>query len=278
MLISNETDYAPREVLQRKRVFVSHSEQNTRPEFAKAWLAFDGFSSESARGPQTPNLFRAREKWRELAPPASAREDDDDIASTVAEAVSPSTQENFVEEAEAEAAMTGTQTSENPFREWVPIVPSNPHSRQGPRPRSKPDSVPSKNTRNEEVFKKVFSASTPASPDSSAFNAALAAAAAAEAAAVAKSTTDATSMPTHTPAGTEEEKAAGNRARASAAKLSRRERILNLARQNARTPLPKLPEKPQPPPEAEKIDEESERQGKERTIRERLWRLVGGNY
>ena len=68
-----------------------------------------------------------------------------------------------------------------------------------------------------------------------------------------------------------------------ASKLSRRDRILHLARQNARTPLPKLAETPQSPPpppstEAEKLDEESERQGKERTIRERLWRLVGGNY
>jgi hypothetical protein len=66
-------------------------------------------------------------------------------------------------------------------------------------------------------------------------------------------------------------------------KLSRRERILHLARKNARTPLPKLAVKPQPPPspppaEAERPDEETEREGKERTIRERLWRLVGGNY
>jgi len=96
-------------------------------------------------------------------------------------------------------------------------------------------------------------------------------------AAVANTTTDTTPTPTPTPAGTEEETAA-MQAQAGAAKLSRRERILNLARQNARTPLPKLPEKPQLPPEAENIDEESERQGKERTIRERLWRLVGGNY
>jgi hypothetical protein len=120
------------------------------------------------------------------------------------------------------------------------------------------------------MFKENFNASTPTNPDNSPVNAALATAAAE--AAVANTTTD-----EPMPAGTEEETAA-EQAQAGAAKLSRRERILNLARQNARTPLPKLPEKPQPPPEAEKIDEESERQGKERTIRERLWRLVGGNY
>jgi hypothetical protein len=61
--------------------------------------------------------------------------------------------------------------------------------------------------------------------------------------------------------------------------MSRRERILHLARQNARTPLPEPVKVAQPPSaEAEKGDEESERHMKERTIRERLWRLVGGNY
>jgi muconolactone delta-isomerase len=64
--------------------------------------------------------------------------------------------------------------------------------------------------------------------------------------------------------------------------MSRRERILHLARQNARTPLPEPVELPQSPAartETEKADEEeSERHVKERTIRERLWRLVGGNY
>jgi hypothetical protein len=119
------------------------------------------------------------------------------------------------------------------------------------------------------MLKENFNAST-TNPDNSPFNAALTTAAAE--AAVANTTTD-----EPMPAGTEEETAA-EQAQAGAAKLSRRERILNLARQNARTPLPKLPEKPQLPPEAEEIDEESERQGKERTIRERLWRLVGGNY
>ncbi len=126
------------------------------------------------------------------------------------------------------------------------------HSQQRP----KPVSSPSKNFRYEDVF----NTSTFIKP------------AAAEAAA---NTTDATSMP----ASAEE---TTSKQLVDAAKLSRRrERILNLARQNARTPRPKLTEKPQPPPptEAEKLDEEeSERQGKERTIRERLWRLVGGNY
>ena len=121
------------------------------------------------------------------------------------------------------------------------------------------------------MIKEIFKASIPTKPAKSPFNASLAAAAEATAA---DTTTDATPMPT--PAGTEETVA--KQAQPRAAKLSRRERILNLARQNARTPLPKLPEKHQLPPEAEEIDEESERQGKERTIRERLWRLVGGNY
>jgi len=167
--------------------------------------------------------------------------------------------------------MTETRTNEIPSREWVPLIPSTPHSQQRPGP----DSSPSKNIRDEDVF----NAATPTNPDNSPFSAALATAAAE--AAVANTTTDAaptsTSMPM--PARTEEETAA-KQAQAGGAKLSRRERILNLARQNARTPLPKLPEKPlpQPPPETETIDGESERQGKERTIRERLWRLVGGNY
>ncbi|KAF8504734.1 hypothetical protein F5888DRAFT_1658156 [Russula emetica] len=259
-------EYGPREVIQRKRVFTSHPDQDTQPEFAKAWLAFDGFSSESARGAQTPNLFRAREKWRKLAPPASAYKDEDDNATTAAEAVSLSSQGIDVEEVEAGTeSMTETRTNETPSREWVPIIPSTLHSQQRPSP----DSSPSKNIR----YKDIFNASTRTNSYNSPFNAALATAAAE--AAVANTTTDAT--PTPMPAGTEEETAA-KQAQVGAAKLSRRERILNLARQNARTPLPKLPEKPQPPPEAEKIDEESERQGKERTIRERLWRLVGGNY
>ena len=252
--------------LRRKRGFATHPGQDIRDEFAKAWLAFDGFSSESARGPQTPNLFRAHEKWRKLAPSAPARKDDRDNAATVAEAVSPSSQGMDVEEVEAGTeSMTETRTNEIPSREWLPIIPSTSHSQQRPTPRREP--ARSKNIRPEDTF----NASTPTNPGKSSFNAALANSAAAEAA-VANTTTDAA----HIPANTEE--TAAEQAQASGAKLSRRERILNLARQNARTPLPKLPEKPQPPPEAETIDEESERQGKERTLRERLWRLVGGNY
>lgn len=260
-----KTDFGPREVLLRKRAFTSYLDQDTRPDFAKAWLAFNGFSPESARGPQTPNLFRALEKWRKLAPPASARKDYGDNATTAAEAVSHSSQGIDVEEVEAGTeSMTEARTNELPSREWVPIIPSTPHSQQRPEPR--PDSALSKNIR----YKNTFNASTPTNPDNSPVNAA--ATAAAEAA-VANTTTDATPLPAST-----EEETAAKQAQAGAAKVSRRERILNLARQNARTPLPKLPEKPQPPPEAENIDEESERRGKERTIRERLWRLVGGNY
>jgi hypothetical protein len=66
---------------------------------------------------------------------------------------------------------------------------------------------------------------------------------------------------------------------------SRRERILHLARQNARTPLPErlveTIEKDQSGARnggEQKLEAEAEQQGKERTIRERLWRLVGGNY
>ena len=153
-------------------------------------------------------------------------------------------------------SMTEARTNKIPSHEWVPITPSTPHSQQRPRPR------PIR-------FENVSNGSTTTKPDKSPLNATWAEAA------VANHTTDAlTPMPM--PASTEE--TAAKEAQAPAGKQSRRERILNLARQNARTPLPKLPEKPPPPPEAEMIDEESERQGKERTIRERLWRLVGSNY
>ncbi|KAF8491449.1 hypothetical protein F5888DRAFT_1865135 [Russula emetica] len=146
-------EYGPREVVQRKRVFTSHPDQDTRPEFAKAWLAFDGFSSESALGPQTLNLFHVREKWRKLTPPASAYKDENDNATTAAEAVSLSSQGIDVEEVEAGTeSMTETRTNETPSREWVPIIPSTPHSQQRPRP----DSSPSKNI----CYKDIFNAST----------------------------------------------------------------------------------------------------------------------
>ena len=240
----------------RKRFVTSHPLAHQRARFSKTWLDFDGFSSESQRGPQTPNLFRAREKWRELAPATFASKYDDGNAITAAEAGSPSSQGIDLEEAEAGTELTTeTRTNEIPSREWVPITLSTPHSQKRPIP----DPVPSKNIR--------YHDATPTDSNSP-FNAALAAAEAT----VADATTDVMPMPADT------EETPANKAQAVNAKLSRRQRILNLARQNARTPLPKLPEKPQLRPEAEDADEESERQGKERTIRERLWRLVGGNY
>jgi hypothetical protein len=263
-LTSNETGFGPRELVRRQRFFTTHPTPAIRDDFAKAWVAFDGFSSESSRGPQTPNLFRAREKWLKVAPPASARKDDDDNATTAAEAIIPSSQGIDVEEVEAGTeSMIETRTDEILSREWVPISPSTPNSQHRPRPIPRPDSALSKN-------EDPFNASTATNTDNSPFN--VASATAAAEAAVASTTADATPTPADTEETTEKQ------AQAHTAKLSRRERILNLARQNARTPLPKLPEKPQPPPEAEKIDEESERQVKERTIRERLWRLVGGNF
>ncbi|KAN0106986.1 hypothetical protein V8E52_010588 [Russula decolorans] len=51
----------------------SAADQDSQPEFAKAWLAYHGFSSEFARGPQTPNLFCAHEKWCKLMPESSSR-------------------------------------------------------------------------------------------------------------------------------------------------------------------------------------------------------------
>ena len=144
-------------------------------------------------------------------------------------------------------------------REWVPIISSSNLAQQ-PRPAS---SVPQNN--NDDT-----SATT--APDGPPFITSLTADTAAD------DTTDATPAPA--PAGMDSELTRTSQGH----KLSRRERILQLARQNARTPLPKLAEMPHPlppppPTEAEKLDEvESERQGKERTIRERLWRLVGGNY
>jgi len=233
----------PREVIRRKfSGFPSHPDENVPPGFAQGWLAFDGFSPESARGPQTLNLFSAREKWREIAP------EDNNNVTTETVAVSPSSQESSVEEVEAETESSAeTQAYIIPSREWVPIVPSTQHSQQRPKPMSSSSkSIRSKDIFNTSTFIKPVAAETAAN------------------------TTDATSMP----AGKEEttSKPLG------AIKLSRRERILDLARQNARTPLPKLAEKPPPPPPTDTEKKESERQGKERTIRERLWRLVGGHF
>jgi hypothetical protein len=225
------------------------------PRFASTWLAFDGFSPESARGPHTPNLVHARNKWRKLAPSPQASalgEDNDKVATTAAAAVS-STEGTVGAEVGTEST-TETQGEKLSSHEWVPIVPSSTPHAQRPRHAS----APPKNNND----KNTSATTTPDSPS--------------PIITLAAGTTGATPAPT--PAGTKVTRGASP----LGSKLTRRERILQLARQNARTPLPKLVETFQPPPppptEAEKLDEESERQGKERTIRERLWRLVGGNY
>ncbi|KAF8498061.1 hypothetical protein F5888DRAFT_1802967 [Russula emetica] len=59
------------------------------------------------------------------------------MRTTAAEAVSLSSQGIDVEEVEAGTElMTETRTNETPSREWVPIIPSTPHSQQRPRPDS----------------------------------------------------------------------------------------------------------------------------------------------
>ncbi|KAI0039504.1 hypothetical protein FA95DRAFT_1684268 [Auriscalpium vulgare] len=68
-----------------------------------------------------------------------------------------------------------------------------------------------------------------------------------------------------------------------ATKLSRRERILMLARQNARTPLPKREDPPaapaaSPTPELQEAAEEAAEAKKSQTIRERLLKLVGRGH
>lgn len=257
---SNDTDFGPAEIRNRKRfALASLLNEGVLPRFATAWLAFDGFSPESARGPHTLNLSRAREKWSKLAPPASALSADNNDNVTAAAAVSSSSEGTAEVEEEAMAeTMAETQENRTFSREWVPIMSSSPLA-QRPRPASV---VPPKNNSHSN------DASAPDGPS-------LITPLTADATDTAADTPDATLTPA--PAGIETTKTS------QGPKLSRREYILHLARQNARTPLPKLAEKPlqqQPPPtEAEKLDEEeSERQGKERTIRERLWRLVGGNY
>ena len=78
---------------------------NVLCDFAAAWLAFDGFSPESARGPHTLNLFRARVKWRNFALQAALRADDDNIITTaVAVAVASSSLQGTAEvQVEAES-------------------------------------------------------------------------------------------------------------------------------------------------------------------------------
>ena len=240
------------------------------PDFAGAWLAFDGFSPESARGPHTPNLLHARKKWQNLAPPptpssSSARIGDDDLAALAAAVGAPLYQESVDAgtelEAEAEAELASasesqTQQKDFPPREWVPIIPRGAQrSTRSPAPTSVPP-------------KKAASASAPASA-SIPLDHPLTADDAVDATDDSRvPTTSSTEMAEAAPAST------------LSSRMSRKERILRLARQNARTPLPEPIEEPQPPTEAEneRVDEESERRVKERTIRERLWRLVGGNY
>lgn len=256
----DDKGYGPGEVLNRRRtISKSHPSEDVLPHFATAWLAFDGFSPESARGPHTPNLLRAREKWRKIAPePSSSADDVDDFPHTVTSASS-MTVLPFQEPIDARTEQTSElaafesqtqQTKDVPSsREWVPIVP-------GGSQRHKPNSTPAR---------KAASAHAPASTspplDSARSSDTTHAADPAN-----DDTTDGRAS-TPPPEG---------RARTATTKISRRERILQLARQNARTPLPEPVEEPKPPAEA--AEKESERQMKERTIRERLWRLVGGNY
>lgn len=226
------------------------------PRFAAAWLAFDGFSPESARGPSTPNLVRAREKWRKLAPvaaasPASAGDDNlttTAVADEATLAVPPS-------EEPVEVGTESPAESETPAREWVPIVLSTPEQR------TKSTSI-SQQTENNST-----TATAAAPPDGHSTPLP-----------TTKPTADAADAFDATDAAPEPARAESAEAPGIGPKMSRRERILHLARQNARTPLPKPAQEPQPPSKAEKFDEENERQRKEQTIRERLWRLVGGNF
>ena len=262
------TGEGPGEVLRRKRPIAASLPKGDRlPHFATAWLAFDGFSPESARGPHTPNLLHTRKKWLKLAPePAppsssSARSGHDDLSTTAA--VPPSQEPVDAgtgpesEPVSASEAQT-EQQNVSPPREWVPIIPGGPR-----RPMPALASIP-----------KVASASTP-----------LDHAHTTEAAEshIADNSRATPTTPSATTSSTEQnsEAAAVVASETVGHKMSRRERILHLARQNARTPLPEPVEVSQPPAptEAKTVDEEeSERHVKERTIHERLWRLVGGNY
>jgi hypothetical protein len=215
--------YGPSEVIHSRHLppYVSLPER-LKPDFAAAWLAFDGFSPDATRGAHTPNLIRAREKWRVLAPAPSVND------------ASAAENERAGEVRSTEADLEAGADLNVAPSEWVPITPQSPSSTF---PKSDVD------THEPDGFALITSATAvpPASAPSS----------------------------SPEPASTEIPLAPK--------KLSRRERILLLARQNAETPLPELPERPQPVPEAEKEHGESEQEGKERTIRERLWRLVGGN-
>ena len=213
--------HGPKELLQSRRPPHAPLPDRLVPDFAAAWLAFDGFSPEATRGAHTPNLIRVREKWRLLAP------DVVDPSTAVSEVGAepepePEPEPELAEEEEADVNVAPS--------EWIPITPQFPSSTTVPK--SDVDFAPA-----------------PA-PD-------------ADGAAVPPS-------PSPEPASTE--------IPVDPKKLSRRKRILHLARQNAEIPLPELPTRPQPVVEVDNSQGESEQEGKKRTIRERLWRLVGGNH
>ncbi|KAI0251133.1 hypothetical protein BJV78DRAFT_1154551 [Lactifluus subvellereus] len=262
----------PSEVFLRRRpASASLPNKEALPDFAATWLAFDGFSPESARGPHTPNLLRAREKWRNLAPKALSAHGDDitspplfggeeeELQSPVgggAESASGTAKAAAKADADADAD-AGVRP---PPREWVPIIPSSlrappaTHRTTASAPQTRPAAA--------------------APSDHHAPSARSVAAAAAGTTA-----TDTAAAPTPTGGSAEVPPSPSPKLTMT---TSRRERILHLARQNARTPLPeRLLEDPRARTGDEQKPEEEgeiEQQGKERTIRERLWRLVGGNY
>ncbi|KAH9036125.1 hypothetical protein EDB85DRAFT_796430 [Lactarius pseudohatsudake] len=228
----------PSEVLQRRfPLYKSLPDKALIPDFAASWLAFDGFSPEAARGPHTPNLFRAREKWRALAPPTTPD-------TNAGETTPPGDKRASELEAGANVNATPIATS----REWTPIIPLSP-SLTPPRPTTVPEGNADIHTADD--LAPIAVAATAAAPD--------------------PVTVAPTFAPSPSPEPVSTEIPVGP-------KMSRRERILHLARQNSQTPLPELAEKPQPVVEAEKSEGESDQEGKKRTIRERLWQLVGGNY
>jgi len=176
------------------------------------------------------------------------------------EPIDAGTESELKSELAASEAQTRQKNVAPSSREWVPIVP-----RGTQRPAHTPNSTRAQ---------KAASASAPApAPAPASTSPSLDSARTTDTTHAADSTND-------DDGGGRASPPPGTGAPTAATKISRRERILHLARRNARTPLPEPVEEPKPPTEAaEKVaDEESERQMKERTIRERLWRLVGGNY
>ena len=218
--------YGPKELLQSRRPPHDSLPDRLKPDFAAAWLAFDGFSPDAARGAHTPSLTRVREKWRLLAPDVVV----DPSAATSEVGAEPEPEpapEPAPVEKEADADVNVAPS------EWIPILITPPPSSTTTVPKIDGDFA-------------------------RAFNAAL------EAAAI---------PPTSSPA-----ELASTDSPVDPKKLSRRGRILHLARQNAEIPLPELAKPPQPMAEADNAQGVSEQEGKERTIRERLWRLVGRNH